>query len=82
MIAHCTMQTSTLWGAIRQPRILYPAIFVFLWQATPSAGTLRSASTVFVEQVLIVVTCGAYRSLFTGSLTSRVTLSLQCTDNS
>jgi folate/biopterin transporter len=28
-----------LWNAIRQPSILYPTAFVFLWQATPSAET-------------------------------------------
>jgi folate/biopterin transporter len=28
-----------LWVAIRQPSILYPTAFVFLWQSTPSAET-------------------------------------------
>ncbi|KAK4531389.1 hypothetical protein CCYA_CCYA08G2246 [Cyanidiococcus yangmingshanensis] len=28
-----------LWYAIRQPSILYPTAFVFLWQSTPSAET-------------------------------------------
>ena len=32
-------QGKALWGALRDESILYPAIFVFLWQATPSAGT-------------------------------------------
>lgn len=32
-------QGKALWGALREKSILYPAIFVFLWQATPSAGT-------------------------------------------
>lgn len=32
-------QAIALWDAIRQKSILYPAIFVFLWQATPSADT-------------------------------------------
>lgn len=32
-------QTAALWGAISQKSILYPAIFVFLWQATPTADT-------------------------------------------
>ena len=33
------MQAVRLWDAIRQPAILYPALFVFLWQATPSADS-------------------------------------------
>jgi folate/biopterin transporter len=32
-------QSKALWGAISEKSILYPAIFVFLWQATPSANT-------------------------------------------
>jgi len=32
-------QAFALWEAIRQKSILCPAIFVFLWQATPSADT-------------------------------------------
>lgn len=32
-------QTKALWSAISQKSILYPAIFVFLWQATPTADT-------------------------------------------
>lgn len=33
------MQIRTLREAISQPSILYPAIFCFIWQATPSADT-------------------------------------------
>jgi BT1 family len=33
------VQVSTLWQAVKQPSILYPAIFVFAWQATPSADS-------------------------------------------
>ena len=33
------MQIKTLREAISQPAILYPAIFCFIWQATPSADT-------------------------------------------
>lgn len=33
------LQVKTLWTAIKQPTILYPAVFVFLWQATPSADS-------------------------------------------
>eukprot|EP00955_Chlamydomonas_euryale_P109053 365903-Chlamydomonas_euryale.AAC.1 len=29
-------QGQGMWSAIKQERILYPAVFVFLWQATPS----------------------------------------------
>ena len=32
-------QTIALWGAISEKSILFPAIFVFLWQATPTADT-------------------------------------------
>jgi len=32
-------QAKALWGAMSEKSILYPAIFVFLWQATPSAST-------------------------------------------
>jgi len=32
-------QAVALWDAISQKSILYPAIFVFLWQATPTADT-------------------------------------------
>ncbi|GFR44950.1 hypothetical protein Agub_g5992, partial [Astrephomene gubernaculifera] len=32
-------QGAALWGAVRQKDILMPAIFVFLWQATPSADS-------------------------------------------
>ena len=32
-------QAKALWEAISEKSILYPAIFVFLWQATPSAST-------------------------------------------
>jgi len=32
-------QAKVLWGAMSEKSILYPAIFVFLWQATPSAST-------------------------------------------
>jgi folate/biopterin transporter len=32
-------QAIALWGAISQKSIMYPAIFVFLWQATPTADT-------------------------------------------
>lgn len=32
-------QVNALWGAIRQRSIFLPAVFVFLWQATPSADT-------------------------------------------
>lgn len=32
-------QGRRLWEAIRQPNIFYPALFVFLWQATPSADS-------------------------------------------
>lgn len=30
-------QMGKLWGALRQKAILFPTLFVFLWQATPSA---------------------------------------------
>jgi hypothetical protein len=33
------LQVQTLWSAIKQPAILYPAIFCFVWQATPSADS-------------------------------------------
>jgi folate/biopterin transporter len=32
-------QVSALWSAISQPAIFMPALFVFLWQATPTADT-------------------------------------------
>ena len=32
-------QATALWGAISQPSIFMPALFVFLWQATPTADT-------------------------------------------
>ncbi|ACB00534.1 MULTISPECIES: folate/biopterin family MFS transporter [Cyanophyceae] len=32
-------QMKTLWGAVRQKKILLPTAFVFLWQATPSADS-------------------------------------------
>lgn len=32
-------QASLLWRTAEQPAILLPAVFVFLWQATPSADT-------------------------------------------
>jgi len=32
-------QSLALWGAVNQRGILLPAIFVFLWQATPTADT-------------------------------------------
>ncbi|KAF8060466.1 folate-biopterin transporter 1 [Scenedesmus sp. PABB004] len=32
-------QGAALWGAVRQRRILLPTVFVFLWQATPSADS-------------------------------------------
>ena len=32
-------QVRALWSAVSQRSILYPALFVFLWQATPSADT-------------------------------------------
>ena len=32
-------QAKALWEAISEKSIMYPAIFVFLWQATPSAST-------------------------------------------
>jgi folate/biopterin transporter len=34
-----TSQGKALWGALSQKAILYPALFVFLWQATPTADT-------------------------------------------
>jgi Na+/melibiose symporter-like transporter len=33
------MQAAKLWQAIRQPNIFWPAVFVFLWQATPSSDS-------------------------------------------
>ena len=33
------VQGMRLWAAIRQPAILYPALFTFFWQATPSADS-------------------------------------------
>ena len=32
-------QSYALWGAVNQRGILLPALFVFLWQATPTADT-------------------------------------------
>ena len=32
-------QANALWSAVSQRSILLPALFVFLWQATPSADT-------------------------------------------
>ena len=32
-------QASLLWRTAKQPAILLPAVFVFLWQATPTADT-------------------------------------------
>ena len=32
-------QTSLLWGAVKQRKVWLPALFIFLWQATPSSGT-------------------------------------------
>ena len=39
MISSVKAQAKALWGALSQQSILYPAIFVFLWQATPTADT-------------------------------------------
>lgn len=28
-----------LWGAVRQPNVFLPTIFIFLWQATPQSDS-------------------------------------------
>lgn len=28
-----------LWGAVKQPNVYYPTLFVFLWQATPQSDS-------------------------------------------
>mmetsp|Transcript_1504 Transcript_1504/g.3248 ORF Transcript_1504/g.3248 Transcript_1504/m.3248 type:complete len:592 (-) Transcript_1504:311-2086(-) len=33
-----TQQTDALWSAIKEPTVWKPALFMFLWQATPSSG--------------------------------------------
>lgn len=39
MAESVSSQGKALWGALGQKAILYPALFVFLWQATPTADT-------------------------------------------
>ncbi|KAL3141007.1 hypothetical protein ABBQ32_005521 [Trebouxia sp. C0010 RCD-2024] len=39
MMKRLYSQAHALWGAVQQRSIFLPAIFVFLWQATPSADT-------------------------------------------
>jgi BT1 family len=46
VLVHLTKQSSAhllqgkkLWEAFRQPDIFWPAVFVFLWQATPSSDS-------------------------------------------
>ncbi|KAI8471551.1 MAG: BT1 family-domain-containing protein [Monoraphidium minutum] len=39
LAARVATQGRALWGAVRRKDILLPTIFVFLWQATPSADT-------------------------------------------
>jgi hypothetical protein len=33
------VQGKRLWGVVRQPAIFYPALFLFIWQSTPSADS-------------------------------------------
>jgi hypothetical protein len=33
------VQGKRLWEAVRQPAIFYPALFLFVWQGTPSADS-------------------------------------------
>jgi len=55
-------QGKALWGALSQKAILYPALFVFLWQATPTADTAMlffetnelSFSTEFLGRIRLV----------------------------
>lgn len=28
-----------LWGAVKQPNVLLPTVFIFLWQATPQSDS-------------------------------------------
>eukprot|EP00958_Prasinococcus_capsulatus_P025235 scaffold4170_cov330-Prasinococcus_capsulatus_cf.AAC.2 len=37
--AQVALQAKELWGAVRQQRIAYPALFLFAWQAAPSPRT-------------------------------------------
>lgn len=39
LLAQLRSQGSALWGAISKRSILYPTIFCFLWNATPSSET-------------------------------------------
>jgi hypothetical protein len=46
-----------LWEAVRQPSVLLPTIFLFLWQATPQSD---SAMFYFTYGQLINLFCGYF----------------------
>lgn len=46
-----------LWGAVKHPNVLFPTLFIFLWQATPHS---ESATFYFVYAHYPLYDCGHY----------------------